>query len=375
MSIKKFFIISLIIGLLIPFITHAQVKITEIMYDPTGSDTKREWVEVYNSGTQDIDLSTWFFYEGNVFHKLVAQKEAILPAGSFAILVDSVAEVIAEYSDYAGLIFDSVFSLNNTGESLSVANPQKEILDTFIYSAEMGANNNGQSLQINDGVVVTAGPTFGSLNKTQSETIETGSGNTTASSTSGTASSASGGTSNSSTGDSTHTEQVSVTNYVPTSPFKIGAGRDRTVSIHTPIDFEAYTSTTEKKPSFRWNFGDFSTDTGHKVEHVYLDTGIYQVVLEGRSKEYTGISRTEVHVVEPLLQITHTTTTIDIYNKAKQEINLGYFLFNFEDGQSVIPKNTIITSEATIRMPVATSTVLESFEYPDGTIYQQFGTI
>lgn len=369
MSIKKFFIISLIIGLLIPFITHAQIKITEIMYDPAGSDTKREWVEVYNSGTQDIDLSTWFFYEGNVFHKLTALKGSILGAGSYAIIVDSVAEVVAEYSDYTGLIFDSVFSLNNTGETISMANSQKEIVDTFTYNADMGANNNGQSLQITNGEVITAGPTFGETNKTESEIVETEKETTVASSTT------SGSTSNSSSRDLTHTQQVSVTNYVPTSPFKIGAGRDRVVSIHAPIDFEAYVSKTENKPSFKWNFGDFSTDTGRKVEHIYRDTGAYQVVLEGKSKDYIGISRTEVSVIEPVLEITRSTTSIDIHNKANQEINLGYFVVNFEEEKKGIPKNTIVSGGATIRMPVATSTVLQSFEYPDGTIYQEFDTI
>jgi len=33
--------------------------ISEVMYNPTGTDDQREWVELFNAGTTAIDLSTW----------------------------------------------------------------------------------------------------------------------------------------------------------------------------------------------------------------------------------------------------------------------------------------------------------------------------
>ncbi len=367
MSIKKVFIISLIIGLLIPIITHAQIQITEIMYDPEGSDTKREWVEIYNNSDQSIDHSTWFLHENNVFHKLVAQAGSIVSAKSYAIIVDSIPEVLADYASYVGPIFDSVFSLNNTGETISLANSQKSLIDTFTYNSEMGAMSDGNSIQINDGVHVVAGPTFGEVNKTESELpVVEESTSVTSTTTS---------TSNTSTTDSTHSEQVTVSNYVPTSPFKIGAGRDRTVSINTPLEFEAYLSKPEFKPRFHWNFGDFNEDGGRKTTHVYVNTGVYEVVLEGKTKEYAGISRTQIHVIEPQLEIVQSTTSISIHNQSKQEINIGNFVLNFKKDYISIPRNTIVAGGASITTPIATSTILQSFEYPNGEIYRQFDTI
>jgi len=247
MSIKKIFIISFIIGLLIPFITNAQVKITEVMYDPAGSDTKREWIEVFNSGLESIDLSTYFFFEGNVYHKLVAQSGSILESGAYAIIVDSVAEVLADYVGFAGLIFDSTFSLNNTGETISMANSAKEIINTFTYSSEMGANNDGNSLQINDGIVVTAMPTFGSLNKTESEVLIDDSNTDTSSSSNSDTNSSSSGSSN----VSTHDQQVGVSNYTPTASFKVGAGRKRVV---TPMASGYSSATTTASRPFTHTF-------------------------------------------------------------------------------------------------------------------------
>jgi hypothetical protein len=40
-----------------PQIMDSDLIITEIMYNPSGSDTKWEWIEIYNSGTTTIDLS------------------------------------------------------------------------------------------------------------------------------------------------------------------------------------------------------------------------------------------------------------------------------------------------------------------------------
>ena len=37
------------------------VKINEFMANPSGSDSGAEWVELYNPGTVDLDLTGWFW--------------------------------------------------------------------------------------------------------------------------------------------------------------------------------------------------------------------------------------------------------------------------------------------------------------------------
>lgn len=360
--IKKALVIGFIIGLSIPILTSAQIKITEIMYDPQGSDTKREWIEVFNSGTENIDLSTYFLFENNVHHKLTAQLGSTLPSGTFAIIADSIPEVLADFSGYSGLIFDSVFSLNNTGESISISNPQKEILDTFIYTSDMGANNTGQSLQINDTAVIVAGATFGSINKMQSEVLEVEATSTDSTS----------DTSSNSSNDSSHSQQVSVSSYVPTASFKVGAGRDRIVSVNTPIEFEGYISKSDIRATYAWNFGDFDIGMGRKDTHIYMYPGIYEVVLEGKSKAYTSVSRTQVQVVEPQLAIFEATSTITIANLDSKELNLGGFRFVFDEGSLVIPRNTIIRAKGSMTLSKDKQRTLEAFEYPNKKVYQSF---
>ncbi len=362
MNIKKVFITSYIIGLLIPLFAHAQIKISEIMYDPEGSDSKREWIEVINNGTESIDLNTYFLFENNVYHKLVAQSSSILEVGQYAIIADSITDVLNDYSGFSGIILDSVFSLNNTGESISIANSQKEEVDTFTYSAEMGADGNGQSLQINDSSVITAGSTFGLVNKTESEIIEDvekEDSNTSASS-------------SSNSKDSSHSEQVSVSSYTPSSLFKVDAGRKRTVSIHTPIQFEGFISKSDMRVRYHWNFGDFSIDTGKTTKNTYKYPGIYQVVLEAKNKDYTGVARTEVVVIEPQLSIKVSTSTVVFTNMDTRELNIGEFRIIFDNETVIIPQDTIIKSKSTIVLQKDIDQRLMSFEYPDKSIYQEF---
>ena len=40
----------------VPSLASAQVVINEVMYNPQGSDSGREWVELYNQGSSDVTL-------------------------------------------------------------------------------------------------------------------------------------------------------------------------------------------------------------------------------------------------------------------------------------------------------------------------------
>ena len=362
MTIRNMRTISLFVGLCAASVADAQITISEIMYDPPGADTKREWIEVFNAGSVSVDLATYFLLENNVYHKLVPQSGSTLEPGDFAVIADSVPDVLVDYPDFEGLIFDSAFSLANTGEKLSVTDSQKVAVDEFTYAADMGAGGNRQTLQIAGDTVIHAGATFGTENKTVSEAPDT---DDSAGTTPDTSSGSSGG-------DSSHSQPEPKEAYAPTGPFKIGAGRDRLVLINVPILFNATLSKPEAKPSFAWNLGDFTVRTGRKVTHTYEYPGTYQVVLEARNRDHTAISRTEVTVLAPDIEIVQATTTLAFTNRLSDEVNIGGFRLNFMGGSRRVPENTIIDAGATLTIPRAVDEILTSVEYPNGVAYKSF---
>ena len=143
----------------------AQVSISEIMYNPQGSDTGHEWVEIINQGSASVDLAQSKFIEGGSNHGLISlQGGTELLSGMYAIIADNAQTFLSDHIGFSGIILDSSFSLNNTtGETIAFKTPDGTI-DTVSYTKEMGASEDGDSLQKVAGVLSGAIPTPGVLN-------------------------------------------------------------------------------------------------------------------------------------------------------------------------------------------------------------------
>jgi len=100
------------------------LQITEIMFNPNGSDSGREWIEIYNDGLLDINLSGLRFYESATNHlAALTNGESVLHPGEYAVIIDKPEKFFSDYpylevSNIA--IFDSAFSLLNSGEYITV---------------------------------------------------------------------------------------------------------------------------------------------------------------------------------------------------------------------------------------------------------------
>jgi hypothetical protein len=132
-----------------PFPAAAQVTITEIMYDlAEGSDSGREWIEIYAAGT--VDLAKLKLVENGSNHAIKAMNGASVPAGTYAVIADNPAKFLAGNPGYAGLLFDSAFSLKNQGESIAIADAAGNAIDLVTYTNASG-NGTGDSLQRHPG--------------------------------------------------------------------------------------------------------------------------------------------------------------------------------------------------------------------------------
>lgn len=120
------------------------------MFDPEGSDTKREWIEIYNAGSDDVDMTGWKFFESGTNHSLVfSPSESILKSGEYVIIVDDINSFKLDYKNYDGVIIDSSFSLSNTGEELSIRDKSGNVKDLISYIAPADSQS-GYSLELDD---------------------------------------------------------------------------------------------------------------------------------------------------------------------------------------------------------------------------------
>src|SRR3989338_1551208 len=134
--------------LFLPVCVSAQVIISEIMYDVEGSDANREWIEVFNAGAA-VNLTEWRFFEGDSNHVLTAVGSETLVAGGYAVIADDPEKFREDWPSFSGRLFDSSFSLSNTGETLILRCCGSDLVDkdTVTYTGENGAAGDGKTLQ------------------------------------------------------------------------------------------------------------------------------------------------------------------------------------------------------------------------------------
>ena len=75
------------------------VAITEIMYNPAGTEGKTEWMELYNRGTFTLDLGGWSFDDEDTTNWGAIPVGTLLAPGKFAVV----------YNSFFGLITDTIF--------------------------------------------------------------------------------------------------------------------------------------------------------------------------------------------------------------------------------------------------------------------------
>lgn len=133
----------------LPSTANAEVIITEIMYDLAEvSDSRREWIEVYNRSTNPIMLTDWSVFEQGKNHAIKAiTGGGILAPQSYAVIADNPETFKTDHPSFRGQLFDSAFSLNNKGEEIALHDPSDMEHSSFLYNPVLGGNGTGDSLQ------------------------------------------------------------------------------------------------------------------------------------------------------------------------------------------------------------------------------------
>jgi lamin tail-like protein len=146
---KKISIASIAFLILaMPQLALAQAVITEIMYDPPGTDSGHEWIEVYNTGATPIALTTWKLYEGGAKHNIISSSGGkSLAPGSYAVIAESAAKFQSDYPDFSGQLFHSAFSLDNAGATLELYDASSSVVESVSYDSSAGASGDGNSLE------------------------------------------------------------------------------------------------------------------------------------------------------------------------------------------------------------------------------------
>jgi hypothetical protein len=110
-----------------------RVIINEIHYDPAIKTELAEFVELYNAGTMDANISGWYFSDGIVYQ---FPPDTILPAGGYIVVAQDPATIQAKFGTPSNLIFgpfEFEFRLDNDGEKVELSNAVGRTMDEVDY--------------------------------------------------------------------------------------------------------------------------------------------------------------------------------------------------------------------------------------------------
>ncbi len=335
---------------LVPGFARAQVVISEIMYDVSGTDTDREWVEVFNAGASPVHFTDWKLFEANTNHGITsAQGGENFAAGAYAIIADNPAKFLQDWPSYSGILFDSTFSLGNSGETLAIHMPPPDLTptDSVPYQGAWGAAGNGNSLQrtsVSGTTFVESSPTPGAGPLSSSGAGGSSSTGSDTGATAGTSQSAGAGNS---TGDSA----------VMPPPPKVFAdgGSDRTVIVGADTEFKARAYDEKKNiidfSRFHWNFGDGSVSEVATVLHHFDYPGRYVVVLD-IPEEKDSVPDQIIVTVEPM-KLTLSLMPdggVAIENRAGRTLDLSRWIVRSMGRTFTIPESTFILANSPLRI-------------------------
>ncbi len=359
-------------------LAHAQVVVSEIMYNPAGSDSGREWVELYNQGGSDMTLvggsgkNSWRISDASN-HTITdpaggtGRGSLTIPAGGYLIIANDPLEFISgEYAGGTYSVVKSSISLSNTGGTVSLVDGMGAPISSVPYTSAQGGSDDGASLQLqSDGSWIAALPTPGEEN---ASTPYTAPAETPASSSMSSAQTA-----------------KTVSSYVPPPAPSLyaEAGGDRTVIVGADVEFDAQGYDKNQNPldesttRFSWNFGDGATAEGSGVRHHFDYPGRYAVVL-WLAQNKAAVSDSAIVTAEPpaLRFGALPDGGVAIENESGHDLDLSRWIIRQNSSrfapQFILPEHSTILSDDTMRIGKEvlqfSSGTDSMLEYPNGVL-------
>lgn len=121
--------------------TAPAVKINEVVYDPpvAGAEADSEWIELYNSGGESVDLAGWTVEDNRAARAL---PPIVVPSGGFIVVAGGTG-FRSQYPAYAGLLveLDGAIGngLGNTGDVVKLMGPSGAEADAMSYGGDAAA--------------------------------------------------------------------------------------------------------------------------------------------------------------------------------------------------------------------------------------------
>jgi hypothetical protein len=128
-------LLAMVVGwLAIPLGTQGAVVINEIMYHPAPAipeEPAKEWVEMFNTGLQSVDLANWRL-QGVSF----VFSNTVIPAGGYLVVAANAEVFKTNYPGVINMVGGWTGKLRNSGETVQLLDNFGQTMDSVTYTSE-----------------------------------------------------------------------------------------------------------------------------------------------------------------------------------------------------------------------------------------------
>ncbi len=352
--------------------------ISEIMFDPAGSDTGLEYIVIKNFGTESVNLNGWDLYPDGMGY---------FTFPNFALESGSAVKIHLRKSgaDDANNLYHvaATGNMGNSSGSVALFNSTNHSKDTIISFAryqkpESGEKKTWESSAAEIGIW-TAGSYIDISNFSEDQYLNledfanknSASGWSIKNGTSAPLPSGSSENTSNQPNESLFQNNQNDSSYAQNqgraleeNKIKAYAGFDRTVIAGSDVFFEGAVEGVEGEAilnaRFLWNFGDGSAiKEGKRVTHVFSYPGNYITALTVASGDISALHTVKIAAMESPLRISEIKTGADGWVEFKNDSNKKIEISNFGLNSGIrtyyFPLNTFLSPYAFLA--VASSTL------------------
>ena len=128
------------------------IVINEINYNSSDEFDPKDWIEIYNNGTDNIDISGWVFTDENEDHRYTLPDSTIIDSGGYIVLAQDVNAFFNFFNETQNVFGPFEFGLSGGGESISLFDISGVLIDQLEYDDALPwpiePDGNGPTLEL-----------------------------------------------------------------------------------------------------------------------------------------------------------------------------------------------------------------------------------
>ena len=128
------------------------VVINEINYNSSVENDAGDWVEIFNWGGADLDISGWIFKDDDDTHQFIIPENTILKTKEFLVFCRNTENFIAIHPNVTNYLGDMDFGLASTGDEVRLYDNLGFLVDSVSFGSELPwplePNGTGTTLEL-----------------------------------------------------------------------------------------------------------------------------------------------------------------------------------------------------------------------------------